>query len=115
MPKSDSDIGGVVPYFSAAVGATAVLVASGQTLLYGWQIKNPQVTIGYLQIFDAAAAADVTVGTTVRKLALGLAASGIESDMPAKPVAFGLGIVIACTTTATGNTANAMDVNLLYA
>lgn len=66
---------------------------------------NTTGSAAYIQLFNAALAADVTVGTTVPTRVLTVAASGSASDaLPNDGIRFPLGIVAASTTTATGST-----------
>ena len=115
--KSDADVKGLKPSLSAALDdSPVVLVVAGQSLLYGWHIKATHATLAaYAQIFDAAAIADVTLGTTVPKLSIGSGILGTSEGNPAKPIAFALGICIACSSTALGSTASTADVNIFYA
>lgn len=69
---------------------------------------NTTASAAYLQVFDAAAAADVTVGTTVPTLVVTLAASASADIHVAEGALFENGIVVAGTTTATGNTGAAV-------
>ncbi len=93
------------PASSTALGATAVLIKSGFQSLGGYHLLNTTTAAAYVQVFDAAAAADVTVGTTTPTFVLGLPASGGAANSFAKPIKFTLGIVVASTTTATGASA----------
>lgn len=115
--KSDADVKGLKPHLSSALDdSPVVLVVAGQSLLYGWHIKASHATLAaYVQVFDAAAIADVSLGTTVPKLSIGAGILGTAEGGPAKPIAFGLGICIACASTALGSTASTADVNLFYA
>ena len=118
MPvKSDADVKGLKPHLSAALDASpVVLVVAGQSLLYGWHIKASHATLAaYVQIFDAAAIADVSVGTTTPTLAVGAGILGTAEGNPAKPIMFKNGICIACCSTATGSTDSTADVNIFYA
>lgn len=65
-------------------------------------------TAGYLQMFDAAAAADVTLGTTPPTLSRYFPANNEEPfTLQDRPLYFSLGLVYAFTTTRTGSTAQA--------
>ena len=55
------------PYRSIAGNATAVLAQAGPTVLNSGEIANKSTTDVWLQLYDAAAAGDVTVGTTTPK------------------------------------------------
>jgi hypothetical protein len=92
--------------------ATAVLVLTGPHSLTGYHLFNTTSAIAYVQVFDAAAAADVTVGATTPTFVLGLPASGGATRALAKPLKFTLGIVVAATTAATGSTGASCVVQL---
>lgn len=88
------------PFRQVAVVATAVLVITGNQALVGWNLINPITTSAYLKLYNAAAAIDVTVGSTIPVMTLLIPASGTfwQSNEDQFQVAFPLGIVIACTT-----------------
>lgn len=75
---------------------------------------NTTAAVLFLQLFDAAAAANVTLGTTTPTWETTVAASTCTSDagIPAGGVKFSLGIVAACTTTTTGSTTAAGHIRL---
>jgi len=92
-----------------------ILVKSSQGLLYGWHIKNTTAAALYVQIFDAAALADVNLGTTIPSLSIGIEANG-KAEMPLPlPIVFGNGIAIFSTTTAGGSTAAISDTDIFFA
>ena len=95
---------GTTPYSNTALGATAALVKAGRCSLGGYHLFNTTAAVAYVQFFNAAAAADVTVGTTTPTFVLGLPASGGATRSLYRPSRFPLGMVIASTTTATGST-----------
>lgn len=97
--------GASTPYFNGDVGATKYLVATaGPRVLTDYFVENPHASAkAFLQIFDTAAIADVTLGTTVPKWSIPLAA-GKAANLANLAIGFANGIVIAGTTTATGNT-----------
>lgn len=105
-------------YCNTAVSNSAVLVMSTGGQLAFLNLFNPAAATTYLQVFDAKATANVTVGTTTPTLVFGL--TTLANDTPVildgDGLQFGNGIVIAATTTATGNTApaTAMVVNIGY-
>jgi hypothetical protein len=70
----------------------------------------------FLQMFDAANTTDVTLGTTVPDWVVPLdsAASPVSGGdgLPTHGGEFKLGIVVACTTTPTGNTGSAAHVRV---
>ena len=86
-----------------SLGATTVLLAGHRTEV-GWlSVVNTTAAAAYLQLFDAAATADVTLGTTLPTLSVQIAASG-QTTLTNVSTIFRKGIVVASTTTATGNT-----------
>lgn len=97
--------GASTPYFHGDVGAAKYLVgAAGARVLTDYFVENPHASAkAFLQIFDAAAPTDVTLGTTVPKWSIPLAA-GKAANLANLAIGFANGIVIAGTTTATGNT-----------
>lgn len=89
-------------YAAAAVAGTALLAVTGYGSIAALALENPNNSLAYLQIFDAAAAANVTVGTTAPNAIIPLAANWtVATPWPQK---FTKGIVVAATTTATGGT-----------
>ena len=88
---------------SDSLGGTAVLVV-GKGCELGWvNAINTTGAAAFIQLFNAAAAADVTLGTTVPDLVVPSAASsaGFQTNIETE---FPLGIVAASTTTVAGNT-----------
>lgn len=110
------------PHFNASVTSTAELVRSGSLRLETLEVQNPNTVQIFIQMFDAAAASSVTVGTTTPTLSFlcvagdGVNTGGTVKDFP-KGVMFRDGLVIAVTTTATGSTnpTSAATVNLTFA
>ena len=92
---------------SNSLGATAVLIQTGQTFISGVKVINATASTAYVQLFDAAAAADVTVGTTTPTWVVRSAASdpSADADIPPHGLIFVNGVVAASTTTATGSSA----------
>ena len=89
---------------SDSLGATAVLLV-GHACTLGWvNAVNTTGALAHIQLFNAALAADVTVGTTLPDLVItsplsqAVFVTDIDCDFP-------LGIVAASTTTVTGNSA----------
>ena len=105
----------LLPAFAAIPGSRATLVSSLSTTLTriaatgsnlsGYNISNPNAATVYVQIFDAAATGDVTLGSTTPNLSIAVPAFGVTDALPSSGVAFQNGIVIAATTTATGSSA----------
>ena len=99
-----------MPYYAQTVSsdslaATATLLVGKAAALLDFHGINTTASLAYIQLFDAVAAANVTVGTTVPRRVLTVPASGSASDtLPAEGLKFDLGIVAASTTTTTGNT-----------
>lgn len=79
-------------------------VKASQGILHALAIINTTAAVAYVQIFDKAAVADVTLGTTTPDMVLGLSANQATyfADMD---IVFTNGIVLFSTTTATGSTA----------
>ena len=91
-----------------SLGATAVLVHGGALILTAAHAINTTSADAYLQLFDAAAVADVTVGTTIPDwVVMSDFGTGLVSQddmLPANGLSFRNGLVAASTTTATGST-----------
>lgn len=88
---------------SDSLGATAVLLV-GHACTLGWvNAVNTTSSLAHIQFFNAALAADVTVGTTVPDLVITspLSEARIETGIDCD---FALGIVAASTTTVSGST-----------
>lgn len=93
------------------LSASPVEVFSGRGNLYGFLVENNTATDVYLQVFDAAASGDVTVGTTSPVFTVripGSSAFGKDADDMSYRF-MSRGCVVAVTTTRTGNTAPATD------
>jgi hypothetical protein len=94
--------------------SVATLARGGRCILAAVRAINTVAAASYTQLFDAAAAADVTVGTTIPTWVL-KAQSSDPSDgdgLPTMGVVFTLGIVAASTTTATGSTSVTQHVRI---
>lgn len=98
------------PIGSDALVATAVLIKTGSVSLSGYHIFNTTAAAAYVQLYDAAAAADVTVGTTVHTLVLGIPSSSGACRSLTRPLKFTNGIVVASTTAVAGSTGAAVAV-----
>lgn len=107
---------GGVDTYSAALQATATLVKGSPGQIYGYYFFNVNAAVSYVQLFDAATAGAVTLGTTVPKLSFGLIAGGGANQEWDEGIQFTLGIVVAVTTTRAGSTnpTSAVDINLMY-
>lgn len=105
-----------VPVLLAGLTATVVSVVSSQPAHLAYiYCYNPSGAAAYLQIFDVATAAGVTIGVTSPKLSLGiptLQASGFGPGVVG--VQFKNGIQVASTTTATGSSTATMNCNAAY-
>lgn len=104
--KTRHDIGWSVPVTAASLDdSPGILVQTGETLLTGWSIANAAAAVTYIQLFDKAALADVTLGTTAPDAWIALASSATGSAELIYPLHFTNGLVAFSTTTATGSTA----------
>lgn len=98
------------PKFYSALSTTLQLVKGGRALLDVFEASNINAADAFVQMFDAASAGDVTLGTTTPTWSLfvpkGDATSrGAADKTLPMPVSFLYGLVIAATTTATGSSA----------
>ena len=87
----------------AAATETKALLKTGPVNLYGLIAENNHTADVFLQIFNAASTADVTVGTTVADFSIRLPASGaliLDNHRAFKH--FNKGVVYAVTLTRTG-------------
>jgi len=109
--------GGYSKYSFGALVGTVQTVQGTATNMGGYEILNSAATICYLQMFDAATATSITLGTTVPDLSLGFPA-GAAANIPASNPGIGFtnGLKIAATTTRAGSTpcGTGMDVNIFY-
>ena len=109
-----------VGFVNAAVTSTAVkvnTVGTPPSLLVSYNITNNTSSFVYIQFFDVAATSSVTLGTTAPAYVIAVPPYGVTDAFVAAPqFTFYNGIVIAATTTATGNTApsTAASVSLSY-
>ena len=95
---------GSKPNLVSPLTSTAVLVSTNASNLSGYSFSNPNPVVVYVQLFDAAASTDVTVGVTVPKASVAVPAYGVTDAMPTQGLDFRLGLVVAATTTAKGST-----------
>lgn len=118
VTATPSTTGGWSPkVFSAAASAAKTLINNAACTFGGHlTIYNPNATVSYIQVFDAAATASVTVGTTVAVALIIIPATSAANVEVTNGVHMASGIVIAATTTATGSTGvtTALDGTLLY-
>lgn len=93
---------------SNSLAGTATLIQTGALILTAVHAINTTGADAYVQIFDAAAAADVTLGTTVPAWVVmsdfGIGLVSASDGLPTNGLSFRNGIVAASTTTPTGNT-----------
>lgn len=87
-----------------ALTNTKVSVKTSAGNLYGYRIYNPNTTYVYIQVFNLLTAS-VTLGTTAATEVIPIPPGGMVDEVFPVPGAYGTGIVIAATTTATGSTA----------
>lgn len=104
---------GSLPFANDAVSNTKVTMKAGRGQLFALKLVNTTAATAYLQLFDKAAA-DVTVGTTAPDFFFRLAANESVVISTAFPYAFANGLVLAGTTTSTGNTGAAISVTAFY-
>lgn len=109
VPTTAGELGPVDDTFSddlpmAGDSELKVLVRAGPIIVKGWQFMNTATTPFYLQMFDAAAIAAVTLGTTPPKIQPAYH-DGQDANfyMPGGGVGFDSGLVIAATTLRTGS------------
>ena len=92
------------PVGADALAGTATLIKTGAVSLSGYHIFNTTAASAYVQLYDAATASSVTVGTTVHTLVLGIPASSGACRSLSRPLKFTNGIVAASTTAVAGAT-----------
>ncbi len=99
------------PFGNATQTNLAVLLVpsvAGAFQLSFVNVGNPNATLVYVQFFDAASAAAVTVGTTVPKFWLAVQPTNVANSISfGQGAVFKLGVVVAITTTPLGSTAAA--------
>lgn len=116
MPIMTQDLGGVASISAITLDdSPGKVIKSSAGLLFGWHIKNTTAAATYVQIFNKATLAAVTLGTTEADFTIGIPSLG-TSDM-ALPVGIVMntGIVAFSTTTVGGSTAAATDCSFFYA
>lgn len=85
------------------------LVKAGPCIITAIKFINEDAQARFLQVFDAATTAAVTVGTTQADWTLVAGANGGEDNYGGDGMAFKNGVVVAATTTAIGSTGAAAD------
>lgn len=97
------------PYYKTITDNSVELVKGSDTLLHFIHVTNPDASEAFVQFFNAAAADDVTLGTTAPDFVVRVAATGAEVVPVPSPLSFPLGLCYAVATTPTGNTDTASD------
>lgn len=92
------DIATSTPYLDGALLATVQLVAAGNVVMDSYYIFNPDSAVAYIQLFDCATAAGVTLGTTTPVWSIPVPA-GAAANLAGLALEFKLGLCIAATTT----------------
>jgi hypothetical protein len=82
----------------------------------GYYIYNPNASVAYLQVFDAATATTITLGTTVPDMIFAIPAASAANIEITCGVNMTNGVKLACTTTATGSTApgTGLDMTIFF-
>lgn len=97
-------------YYNGALAQTTQLVFTGQGNMYGFELENNDASSDvFVQFFDAAATADVTLGTTPPTFTFRIP-PGANFGKDAQDLVLhfcSLGLVVACTSTRTGSSAPA--------
>jgi len=97
--------------WAPTVGSTVLLAGKGVTRLCDLEVQNGTAAILYVQLFNAASASDVTIGTTAPDKVIKVEASvAVHRSFP-NPPDFPLGLCYASTTTATGSSTAACSIN----
>ncbi|HEV2178344.1 MAG TPA: hypothetical protein VGU20_31105 [Stellaceae bacterium] len=101
--------------YSGSIAATVTAVKTSAGTLGAYYIDNPNASMAYVQIFDAAVAS-VTLGTTAPKWSIGIPASGAANLEFVNGLKFSTAITIAVTTTRAGSTGpgSTVDINIAY-
>lgn len=103
------------PFLLNGLTSTPQLVSASPARLGIVYCYNNTAAPAYLQIFDAASTASVTVGSTTPVLSLGIPTVQASGTGPALiGVQFLKGIVVASTTSATGSTSATQDCNVTF-
>lgn len=81
---------------------TKTLIRTGPCIITAMKFINEDSAIRFLQVFDAAAIANVTLATTTADWCLVAGINGGEDNYTGSGLVFRNGIVVAATTTAIG-------------
>ena len=103
-------------YFDSDGDNTNQVVKDYPGKIYSIEVSNPNAANAFLQIFDALTD-NVTVGSTTPKQSYIVPASGaMDKSFADAPLEYGVGIIVACTTTATGSgdPSTGLIVNIQY-
>ena len=105
------------PKFDISADETVTLVRTGGTVLYGFHAANVNAADLFLQLFDVAAVANVTLGTTVPNQSFliqkGAASARVaSSQLFDNGILFDQGLVYAVTTAPGGSTGPDTDIEL---
>lgn len=111
-----------LPYFKSDLTNTKTLVRAGSLRLTTMEVQNINTSDIFVQMFNAAAVADVTLGTTAPTQSYCIPASdGVNRSLSVKDwgdrgLHFNKGLVIVATTTVGGSTAPAQNsvINLTF-
>ena len=107
---------GAAPVISSnSLAGTATLIQGAVLNLVAVRAINTTGAAAFVQLFDLALAADVTLGTTVPTWVVTSAASATSEDdgIPGDGLIFRNGLVAASTTTPTGSTAATQHVKFV--
>lgn len=104
---------GWTPFLANALSTTVKSIKASAGELGGYYCWNPNTTVEYVQIFDAAS---VTLGTTTPKWSIGIPPGSAANLELSQGIHFATAIQAAATTTATGSSAptTALDCNFAF-
>ena len=91
---------GSTPFLNAALTDTAVLVKTGKVSLSSFFLYNGSNATVFIRCFDAAAASDVTLGTTTPDYVFAATTVQFSQGQFYKPIQFTKGLVVGAVTTA---------------
>ncbi len=84
----------------------APTVAGSPCIPSYWNLANPNTSLVFIQFFDAASTTGITLGTTAPTFSIAVPANGgVIDTTPLQGITFNKGVVVAATTTQTGNSA----------
>ena len=79
----------------AALSSTPTLVSATGVNISGYNLSNPNSALVYVQMFDAASAGSVTLGTTTPVASLAIPPYGVTDSLPTSGLALQNGLVLA--------------------